>query len=207
MSVHDFQIVLAKLIASPQLCRRALADEATVFADYILTEKEKNRLHAVLRQRGMSACCSLYRMNRVTPLYSQLSNTCTLLGDDLVPIIKAFWKHMSETSLQFKEEVLAFGHFLTGSDSAAQIPYLQEVLQLEIAMNELSYLPEGEVRYLTFEHDIYAILQAIAAGTLHSATIGRSDTTYKMCIIDNEIKMDETVMAHRQTQTDTVLLS
>ena len=192
MSSTDFQIALAKLIASPQLCEKALADQDSFFADFVLTEKEKRRLHSVLRQKGISACCSLYRMNRVTPVYTQLSNTCTLLGDELLPVIEGFWEYFSGTSLQFKEEVLEFGSFLMNKidTGMVKIPFLKEVLQLEIAMNELSYLPEGETRVLQFEHDIFQLLHSLAGGTLDSDVIEKSQAVHKMYLKNMEIQMD-----------------
>lgn len=193
MSVHDFQLALARLIASPHLCRLALDNEASYFSVFELSEKERSRLHCVLRQKGMSACCTLYRMNRVTPVYLQLSNTSALLGDAFVPVVQDFWKHLADTSLQFKEEVLAFGAFLREKieNGSIRIPYLKEVLQLEVAMNELSYCPEGEFRFLTFDHDIYTILYAITNNTLASTLVQPCQTTFKMYIINDEIKMDE----------------
>jgi hypothetical protein len=193
VSSHDFQIAITKLIASPQLCMKTLINEEAFFSDFDLTDKEKRRLHSVLRQKGISACCSLYRMNRVTPVYTQLSNTSTLLGDDLIPIIEEFWQYLSATSLQFKEEVLEFGNFLMNKIELGlvKIPYLKEVLQLELAMNELSYLPQGEFRVLRFEHDIFKILQCLAAGTLSTEKIGNSEILYKMYLKNQEIQMDE----------------
>jgi hypothetical protein len=192
MSARDFQLAFARLIASPETCYKAISAEQQFFAGFELTEKEKKRLHSVVRQRGISACCSLYRMNRVTPVYSQLSNSCALLGDDLIPLVEEFWRHLSAPSLQFREEVLGFGHFLMDRivKGWVCVPYLKEVLQLEIAMNELSYLPEGEFRILRFEHDIFCVLQALAQGSLPDDSIPESDMEYKMYIRDHAIKMD-----------------
>jgi hypothetical protein len=192
MSARDFQLAFAGLIASPEICYKALAAEDEFFADFDLTAKEKKRLHSVVRQRGISACCSLYRMNRVTPLYSQLSNTCTLLGDQLVPLVEEFWRWFTKPSLQFREEVLEFANFIRAKIDEGRlcIPYLKDVLQLEMAMNELSYLPEGECRFLQFEYDIAATLQAIAAHDLEHVAIPESDLVYKLYIRDHEIEMD-----------------
>lgn len=192
MSAHDFQLAFSRLIASPQLCRQAIAAEEDFFTGFNLTEKEKQRLRSVLRQKGISACCSLYRMNRVTPVYSQLSNTCALLGDGLIPLVEEFWRHLAEPSLQFREEVLGFGNFLMDkiTNGSISTPYLKEVLQLEIAMNELSYLPEGTCRVLQFEHDIYSILQALAAGNLAGEAIPPSTDEYTMYIRNHTIEMD-----------------
>lgn len=197
MSAHDFQLAISRLIASPQLCRQFMEEAPAFFAGFNLTEKEKQRLHSVVRQKGMSACCSLYRMNRVTPVYSQLSNTCALLEDDLIPLVEEFWQHLTQPSLQFREEVLGFGAFLMAriEKGLISIPYLKEVLQLEMAMNELSYLPEGACRILRFEHDIFNILQALAAGTLTGESISASGIAYKMYIRNHKIEMDPLLKA------------
>jgi hypothetical protein len=131
-------------------------------------------------------------MNRATPVYMQLSNTSNLLADDLIPLMEEFWKYLSNTSLQFKEEVLEFGNFLMNKIESGQItmPYLKEVLQLEIAMNELSYLPEGEYRILKFEYDIFQVLQFLSAGTLITAKIEKTDFLYKMYMQNLEIQID-----------------
>ncbi|MCG2613498.1 hypothetical protein LZZ85_04365 [Terrimonas sp. NA20] len=192
MSARDFQLAIASLIASPETCCEILTEEEPFFTRFSLTEKEKLRLHGIVRQRGISACCSLYRMNRITPVYSQLSNTCMLLKDELVPLVEEFWLHLTKPSLQFKEEVLEFGAFLTNKISTGAIcqPYLKEVLQLEIAMNELSYLPEGEHRILTFEHDIFFVLRALADGSLDDADVPPSVCRYKIYINNDKVEME-----------------
>ncbi len=190
MSMHDFQRAMARLIASPVLCHRVLLDGGAALSDFELTPRELSRLVAVVsQQKGMSACCTLYRMNRFTPLYSQLSNTCALLGDRLPPLVEEFWGGMRDTTLQFKHEVLAFGRFLI--QRVLDVPYLHEVLQLEMAMNDLSYAAEGAECTLQFDYDIFAVLTAIRSGTLGSASIARSDTRYLLYIRDHEITMEE----------------
>jgi hypothetical protein len=188
----DFQIALAKLIGSPQLCETVLRDETVFFAEFDLTEKEKKRLNSVLRQKGISACCSLYRMNRITPVYTQLINTSTLLGDGLVPLVEEFWLQYPEPTLQFRDEVLEFGRFLMNKieTGIVHIPYLKQVLQVEIAINELSYLPEGEIRMLKFGLDIFKILQCVNTGTLQEETIEKDDNLYKMYLEDQKLQME-----------------
>jgi hypothetical protein len=192
LSLPDFQLAFARLIASPRLCVETIANENNFFAAYELSDKEKRRLHAVLRQKGISACCSLYRMNRVTPVYSQLSNTCTILGDDLIPVIEAFWNQLTAPSLQFKEEVLGFGHFLMDKIDRGLIAksYLKEILQLEMTMNEISYLPQGEFRIVSFQYDIHEILNALAAGNLHEQNLPPFPVVYKLYMHNLEMKMD-----------------
>ncbi|HTJ12189.1 MAG TPA: hypothetical protein VL547_09195 [Dinghuibacter sp.] len=188
MSAHDFQLAMGNLIASPALCRSLLSDGAPVLSAFDLSPRELSRLLAVVhQQKGMSACCTLYRMNRITPLYGQLSNSCMLLGDRLAPLVEAFWSEMRDTTMQFKHEVLAFGQFLLRQPP--DIPYLRDVLTLELAMNELSYAA-GE-RYLRFDHDIFSLLAALRSGTLESADIAPSSTRYRLYIREHEITMEE----------------
>ncbi len=192
MSARDFQLAIASLVASPESCCEILTEEDLFFSRYDLTEKEKTRLHSIVRQRGISACCSLYRMNRVTPVYSQLSNTCLLLRDELIPLVEEFWKYLTKPSLQFREEVLEFGYFLMNKINIEKIktPYLKEILQLEIAMNELSYLPEGEYRMLEFEHDILLVLQGLTSGRSEDTDVPHLVNRYKIFIRNDKIEMD-----------------
>lgn len=192
MSTPDFQIAMAKLIASPETCEKTLVDENNFFSEFNLSAKEKKRIHSILRQKGISACCSLYRMNRITPIYMQLSNTSFLLGDDFVPLMEEFWLHYAETSLQFKEEVLEFGKFLMQKieTGTINISYLKEVLQLEIAINELSYSAEGEFRILKFDFDIFQILYFLSTGTLKKLSVNKSELIYKIYLQDQKLKMD-----------------
>lgn len=192
MNSPDFQIAFARLIASPQLCERVLLDEDNFFSEFVLTDKEKTRLHSVLRQKGISACCSLYRMNRITPIYTQLSNTSELLGDDLVTLVEEFWLQHHDSTLQFKEEVLGFCRFLMNKieSSILKIPHLKEVLQLEMAINELSYIPEGEYRLLKFDHDIFKVLQSLNKGVLLTETIDEINIVYKMYLENQKLQME-----------------
>ncbi len=193
MSSPDFQIAMARLIASPQLCEQVLLDEDSFFSKYVLSAKERKRLHAVLRQKGISACCSLYRMNRVTPVYTQLTNTCTILGDRLlVKLLEEFWLIQAETTLQFRDEVLEFGRFVRQKiqTGVLAIPFLEEVLGLEMIINELSYLPEGQCRILEWEHDIIEVLRALQSGELDEKNIARAPRKYRIYLHDQQIEME-----------------
>ena len=193
MSLPDFQLAFARLIASPALCESVLKDDQHFFSEFDLTGKEKMRLRSVIRQRGMSACCSLYRMNRATPLYTQLSNTSTLMGDAIVPLLVEFWQHYQDTSLQFREEVLAFGSFLMKriEEGFVQAPFLKDILQFELAINELNYLPEGNVRILRFEYDIYQLLYLLNSGNLFESGIEKSAVRYKLYINNRQLQLVE----------------
>lgn len=192
MGLSEFQIAFASLIASPQLCERTLIDEDSFFSTFDLTEREKLRLRSVLRQKGISACCTLYRMNRLTPIYTQLSNTSTLLGDDLLNYVEEFWLHYHDSTLQYRDEVLKFGSFLMEKieNDFIRIPYLKEVLQLEMAINELSYKPEGEYLIIKFGYNIIQVLQSINDNTLNMETIEEDHTLYKLYMENQKLNMD-----------------
>jgi hypothetical protein len=131
-------------------------------------------------------------MNRITPIYTQLANTSVLLGDDLVPMADEFWQQHADSSLQFREEVLKFGNFLIQKIEGGIIktPHLKDVLLLEMAINELSYLPEGELKILKFEHDIYQIMLAINNGILKDEIIESSNAIYKIYMQNKNLRID-----------------
>jgi hypothetical protein len=143
MSLREFQRAMSDLIASPGLCLRLREEPERVLATYTLTAREQRRLTTVVSQRGMSVNCSLYRVNRVTPIYTLLPLTCRLLGDAMRAEMEAFWSDYRETDLLYRGEVQRFGEFLRGrlerERGANQL--LADVLEFELALNELRFLP------------------------------------------------------------------
>ncbi|HEX3151563.1 MAG TPA: hypothetical protein VHR66_26035 [Gemmataceae bacterium] len=114
---------------------------------YHLTPRERRRLQAVVGQRGMATNCSLYRVNRITPIYTLLPYTCFVLGDDLAREAELFWDSFADTDLQFQKEVGCFAAFLHERVRTKQLtnPFLMEVLGFELAVNELKYLPRRQI--------------------------------------------------------------
>jgi hypothetical protein len=141
MSLRDFQRALCDLIASPRLCLRMRERPEEVLARYELTPREARRLTSVVWQRGMSVNCTLYRVNRVTPVYSMLPLTCFLLGDALLPELETFWAEFTDTDLQYKTEIQRFAAFLHRriEQGHVDMPCLAEVLEFELAVNELRF--------------------------------------------------------------------
>jgi|GEM_PF-6067441 len=131
MCLPVFQEVLSKLIASPMLCLKAMREKEKFFNSYDLTSVEKKRLLTVLHQKGMSVNCTLYRINRITPVYTMLPHSCSLLGDEFFPYVQTFWNECRHSDLQFKNEVLEFFMFLQARPGVSLIPYLQDTLLLE----------------------------------------------------------------------------
>lgn len=178
MSLLSFQKALTDLIASPQLCLQLRSDPTTVLLQYDLTSRERLRLQAVVYQQGMSVSCTLYRVNRITPVYTMLPYTCFLLGAQLIPVIEEFWAIDNRSDLQFKREISIFGEFLLQKLLGGELvnPYLREIVVMELAINELKFLPRNLlmennneetglhplVRLVPFDHPPEALLTALA---------------------------------------------
>lgn len=184
MSLHGFQRALCDLIASPELCVAARRAPEEALARFDLTARERRRLAAMVRQPGMSVNCTLYRVNRMTPLYSLLPRSCLALGDRLADEAAEFWR-AGGTDLQFGPEIVRFAAFLRERLDAGQLasPYLAELLDFELALHELRLAPRrrllGElaagasgrawrvsplVRVVRFSHEPAALLGALAEG-------------------------------------------
>jgi hypothetical protein len=178
MSLLGYQRALCDMIASPQLCLRVRA-HADALDGYTLTARERRRLRAVSAQRGMSTSCTLYRVNRITPLQSYLPLTCTLLGDGLAEEADRYWSEGKPGDLQFGPEARRFGEFLHRRLRAGAIddPYLAEVLALEMAANELRWGAQPASRSVPFVHDPVALLEALADGRSPGPGIARGDYT------------------------------
>src|SRR6478735_4881970 len=108
MSLPSFQRAFYDLIANPAFCMEAKENPQLLSEKYDLTEKESKRLNTVIWQKGMSTNCTLYRVNRVTPIYTLMPYTCKLLGDTILPVLNEFWSNFARTKLQYKDEVALF---------------------------------------------------------------------------------------------------
>jgi hypothetical protein len=180
MTLPAFQQALCQLIASPELCVDAREDASPFLSQFDLTERERERLQDIVRQRGMSLNCTLYRSNRITPLYTLLHYTCVVLGDELKGHLDAYWRDAELHDLEFEQEIHRFARFLRERTSD---PLVIEVLDFEMALNELRFAPRrrileeiGEsedgdayvvhplVRVVRFEHEPGELLDALARG-------------------------------------------
>jgi len=147
MTIEAFQQAMCDLIASPDLCLTLVQSPAEVLGRYDLSDRDRRRLLEVVQQPGMLVNCSLYRANRLSPIYNLIPHTCFLLGETLVDEATEFWDGFKETRLQFHEEVKRFGDFLRRRIELGlvQNPLLSEVLEYELALNEFRYTPRLEV--------------------------------------------------------------
>jgi len=146
VTLASFQRALSDFIASPALVRQVWDDPDSALAGYQLSARERARLKAVARQPGMETSCALYRMNRVTPLYTYLRLTCQALEGSLREELDRFWR-LQPAHVQFEREVEHFETFLRSRVHAGALPPLvEEVLDLELAVNALRYGYAGSER-------------------------------------------------------------
>lgn len=145
--MEAFQQAMCDLVASPDLCLTLIETPDEVLGRYDLSERDRRRLVEVVQQPGMLVNCSLYRANRLSPIYNLVPRTCFLLGKSLLEEATEFWKEFRETRLQFHEEVQRFGDFLRRriEVGALRNPMLAEILEYELALNEFRYFPRVEV--------------------------------------------------------------
>ena len=142
-----FQQAMCDLVASPDLCTQLAEFPEEVLARYDLSDRDRRRLLAVVQQPGMVVNCSLYRANRLAPIYNLLPYTCFLLGDSLMEEAVEFWTEFTESRLQFNEEVERFGQFLARriEHGIHSNPLLADVLAYELAVNEFRFAARLEI--------------------------------------------------------------
>jgi hypothetical protein len=147
MSMDGFQKAMCDLVASPDLCVTLVESPDEVFKRYDLSDRDRRRLLAVVQQPGMEVNCALYRVNRLSPIYSLMPHTCFLLGDRLISEAIKFWESFDETRLQLNEEAERFGTFLLDriEHSPNRNPLLADVIRYELILNEFRFTQRAEV--------------------------------------------------------------
>jgi hypothetical protein len=168
MTLLAYQRALSAMIASPGLCLAVRANADDALAPFALSERERRRLATVASQPGMSTSCTLYRVNRITPIATYLPLTSLLLGDRLIAEAELFWAEGRPSDLQFGPETERFARFLERRIDAGELvdPYLGEVLAFELAVNRVRVAGADEplTETVTFRHDPLPLLDALADG-------------------------------------------
>jgi hypothetical protein len=183
-----------------------------ILASYELSERERKRLREAVWQRGMSVNCTLYRSNRITPIYTLLNYTCLSLGAQFEPLIYQYWEARQYQDGQFHSEVDRFGAFLRQriASGAISSPYSGELLEFELAMNalefgsrkavlrELACLPPPQpdtpcrlhplARVVRFVHDPTALLRAAALGDI-PPDVPAKDAFVVLSVLDGDLKV------------------
>jgi hypothetical protein len=136
MSIAEFQRAFADLIASPDRCVALREGKTEVLADYDMTLREKQRLETMVHDEAMSVNCSLYRVNRLIPVYSVLPHSCRLLGDRLMDELDAFWTASRHATLQYRWESWRFGLWLEERIATRRLPAgpVEDAIRLEMAI-------------------------------------------------------------------------
>ena len=108
----ELQQALADLTADPDLCRALRRDAAALQGRYALSARETARLLAIVNHPGMAAACTVYRMNRLSPLAMNLRDTLHALGPQLGPTLDAYWRAHPRGHPHFQLESERFCQFL-----------------------------------------------------------------------------------------------
>ncbi len=147
MSLEEFQKATSDLIASPELCRLLQKDPEAVLSRYGLSARDQRRLVDLVQQPGMSVNCTLYRFNRITPLYTLLPLTNFVMGEKFISEAELFWNSFTDSDPRFRQEVDRFGDFLFARlrDGRIDNAFLEETLAFELATNELRFAQRGDL--------------------------------------------------------------
>lgn len=185
MALGDFQRAFADLAASPGRCLVAREDPRRAFGAYDLTDVERRRLEAMARDPGMSVNCTLYRVNRLTPIYSVLPLTCWYLGDRLGSELDLFWASFDDATLQYGKEARRFGDWLLSRIAAGQITGgpIEDALRFELAAFEVRTAARiatpacggrhSRTRVVRFEYEPATVLDPVIGATLAPVPGGR----------------------------------
>jgi len=145
MSIAEFQRAFADLIAFPHRCVALREGNADVLAGYDMTRRERKRLETMVHDEAMSVNCSLYRVNRLIPVYSVLPHSCRLLGNRLMVELDAFWAASRHATLQYRWESWRFGLWLEERIAARRLPGgpVEDAIRLEMALFDAQAAASG----------------------------------------------------------------
>ena len=174
MSIAEFQRAFADLVAHPEQVLGVRDGDAAILGAYDLSARERERLEILARDEGMSVNCSLYRVNRLIPVYSVLPHTCRLLGDRLMGELDGFWSASRHATLQYRWESWRFGLWLQERIAHGQLPGgpVEDAIRLELAMFDAQAAgdPRERRRLVRLRHDPHALLDpALPAAALRPA--------------------------------------
>ena len=161
MSLADFQRAFADLIASPQRCVKARRDSNSAFAEYDLTSLELRRLDAMVRDEAMSTNCTLYRVNRLTPIYSVLPLSCRLLGQYLNAELEGFWAASRDATLQYGWEAWRFGIWIQERIDSGLLSGgpVEDAVRFELAAYDVQSAPRDVEDDATHSHPRKRLIQ------------------------------------------------
>lgn len=213
MSLAEFQKATSELIASPELCRLLQRDPSAVLGRYDLSSRDQRRLVDLVRQRGMSVNCTLYRFNRITPLYTLLPLTNFVLGERFISEAELFWNSFTDSDPRFRQEIDRFGEFLGQrlQDGQLENELLAEVLGYELAANELKFSQRQQilaelsqrgtemslraplqihplVRLVLFQHEPTELLRLLKERSPVPATLAEGEYWVLLDVLNDELQ-------------------
>lgn len=142
MSLLGFQLALADISASVEMCARVAADPDAALAGYELTPLERRRIEFAAGQKGMRVNVALYRYNRIITLVTVLPGTLHLLGGEGRAVADEFWAQ-GGPDRNMRREAQRFAAFVRRALDVGRLasPYLREVVDFEMARYEVAMAP------------------------------------------------------------------
>jgi hypothetical protein len=164
VSAASFQTALARLVVDPAYREAVRAHDERPLGG--LDPIERRRLRAVAAAPGLDMTCKVHQAWRLGKLYTMVPLTCALLGEEgLEQAVHDFWRSRAPRSFYFRDEAIEFCEYL---GSGPQLPYLDEVLEYELAVLDLRrpFIPCEPARSVTveFRHDPATLLSTLRAG-------------------------------------------
>lgn len=184
MSLSGFQRAFAELVLSPPAVRQLAAGDEAVLSAFDLTERERARLSAVVRQPGIWLCCSLVRANRFEAIAEAFPMTCVVLEPVLRPLLDALWSEHRPENYQFSGEDATFAARVEAGLASGELggEYLEEVFRYELACWGLAQRLRGSPGNdapprvtVTFRHPPDRLLEPLSRLVAPPAGLPRGD--------------------------------
>jgi len=201
MSLLMFQRALVELTLTPQKARALRLGDESILAGFELTGLERDRLEAVVRQRGMSVSCSLSRGNRLEMIFQSFPMTCVLLKPILRELVDELWTDIQPTNYQLAGEETIFAALLTRKLAAdnLSILYLEEIFAYELACMELTRQARNPARNQTgtdaklivdFQHSPDDLLPPLSQLTTPPDGLPEGNYRARVMLIDDQFKVE-----------------
>jgi hypothetical protein len=197
MSLLMFQRALVELTLTPQKARALRLGDENVLAGFELTDLERDRLEAVVNQRGMSVSCSLSRGNRLEMIFQSFPMTCVLLKPVLRELVDELWEDIQPANYQLAGEETAFAALLSRKLAAddLSIPYLEEIFAYEQACMELTRQTRNQTDadaelIVDFRHSPDDLLLPLSQLTTPPAGLHEGNYRARVRLIEDQFKVE-----------------
>ena len=211
MSLLMFQRALVELTLTPLKARSLRRGDQSILAGFELTGLERDRLEAVVHQRGMSVSCSLSRGNRLEMIFQSFPMTCVLLKPILRELVDELWIDIQPSNYQLAGEDAVFASLLTRklAENNLSIPYLEEIFAYELACMELTHQARNPARNQTaanagvivdFQHSPDDLLPPLSQLTAPASGLPEGNYRARVRLIDDQFKV-ELIQAQIEART------